>query len=1044
METKLDTPSIIKKNLTLVSVLVVTTIATLIGVRFFLNAQSSKIPDGYTALSYIGALERGDRNGDGFINALDASFVLKRYGTDRFIADPKFGTKFNSLEVSFQIANSNTNISAKKISLLKNPLIARAYSEDIIIANELTVPVPNYLKDDAGYNKTLPYPPSIPGNKIILPNGPSGNAQNLIANTFDKLSGTATNGKKVLGETSESADTRAGGQSTGSKGADSGRSIIPSVLGTVSPYTGSAGFDYPISLPAGPGGMAPALSLSYSSGNVDDALPYDDKFISDVNDQGELVNSYYYQSQKSYTPFFAGYGFSLSGGGSIVRDTRQEKDVYVLKGDVHHRFILNLPSGLSVELKYNTLTGRWTSVPEGFVKIDHTAPDPEGRPMPGSDFRIVDGAEWVVTASDGSKYYFGEQRLSEKINDAGGIHGVENITTPSHKTVRGEKIPYDALHHTITNNGGIFNEFDIADLCVGDSNNDPCRKRLHKDKPVMLVTKWLLRRMETSDGKAIIFQYDNYQKFYGQFYKKDWDNNLAFATVDSFLRKITWNDDKHRVVVYREDRPDKGGNQFLSPQRLSKIEVETKLPSDNAFHLVRRYQLKYSNDNGAMIPDGGANPWNTTLLTSIQEFGTDGKTTTPAVGLKYKQYGFINGPSGSTIYLSQINNGYGGETQYAYEPFTYSMLNGSGDPATGGKRVRVIEKRVTDKTSTPNRSFRETYNYKSDNGQETYIGFADRIRGDKVSGREFLGHAQVDIKMYDFNSEKVLAHSKTKFFQFNGVIGKKNDTDDGWTCFEPNLSRGQSKVSIVYNQLANGGETEASKTETHNNYRILDWDASGRGVIKEDNLSTESKTCTGIGMTQPYFIYPMETISTASEPVSSEFARTGVLSNLTITPVNTRTVKSENLSFDLFGNLLKGVSYGPVDENKADIDSSDNRYAYSYYLAGNPNWLNNLPYLSYASTSSTCAPENKECQFGRSEIWYDQFYGDFTSVDMATQTPSLGFVTQTKSYIETDADHNGTHNDPIVTYQGNDYLNRIIYIATNAVPGTMQWTHLPI
>ena len=231
----------------------------------------------------------------------------------------------------------------------------------------------------------------------------------------------------------------------------------------------------------------------------------------DYGDDGHEIQDYFYKNSKSYTPFFAGYGFAVSGGGSIVRDTRQEKDVFVLKGEVHHRFILNLPSGLSAELKYNKQTRRWTSIPEGFVKIDRVGVDTEGKMMPSSDFRIFDGAQWVVTASDGSKYYFGEEKLSDKINIDGRIHGSEDIRAMHKKN--NEEVARNKLHHTITTKGGIFNEFDIADLCKGDSTNEPCRSRISNKKPALLVTKWLLRRMETSDGRSINFQYDNYQKF---------------------------------------------------------------------------------------------------------------------------------------------------------------------------------------------------------------------------------------------------------------------------------------------------------------------------------------------------------------------------------------------------------------------------------------------------------------------------------------------------------------------------------------------------
>ncbi len=1016
--------STLKKSIILITIVGLSAVVTVIGTRFWLRAQSSKIPSGYSAVSYIGALERADRNNDGYINGLDYAYVVKRIGTDRMIADPQFGDKHNTLELSFQIANFNSNVKAIKTSLLLDAKVAKDYSEGVVVANEKTLPVPAWVGDDERYNLINPVPIR---RGIVLPIQPPITSSNLIAKS--------TSETNVLGEEVESPDTRSGGEGTGSRGADSGRTIIPSVLGTVSSYTGSSGFDYPFSVPSGPGGLAPSFSLNYSSGNVDDALPYDDKYVSKLDRDGNPVHTYYYQNEKSYTPYFAGYGFNLAGGGSIVRDTRQEKDVYSLKGDVHHRFILNLPSGLSAELKYNKNTGRWTTIPEGFVKVDQAEPNPEGLPMPGSDFKIVDGQQWVVTASDGSKYFFGEEKLSDKISNEGGIHGSTPVTVPSHRTVRGEKIPYDAVHHTITNNGGIYNEFDIADICVGDSISDPCRKRISNDKPALLVTKWLLRKMETSDGRTIDYVYDSYQKYYGQYYKKDWGNKLSYATVDSFLRKVSWNDDKHRILFYREARTDMGGGQFLSMHRLSRVDVETKTESDNAFHLVRRYQLSYATDDTVMVADGGRNEWKASILSSIQEFGTNGETATPKVTLKYKQYPFNDGPSGSTIYLDTIVNGYGGETQYIYQPLAFALINGSGKISSGPRRVRVVEKRVTDKTVSPPKTSREVYGYKDPNGNETIVGYADRIRGKEVSGREFLGHRWVDVKLYDFNSDKVLSHTRTEFYQFKGVWDEnrivksqcengqcKEEKVPGFTCFEPHLNKGRPRLQIVYNQLKGGGEFEAKSTHSTYNYRLLDWNAAGEGVIKEDNLDADLKECQGEGMAQPYFVYPKFSVVTVTEEGNPDFEKKGQLVHLKATPVNTRTIKSENLQYDLFGNLLKSVSYGPVDDKHADIDPGDNRYAYGYYLTGNTNWLNNLSYLSYSSNKANCGESDFECQFGRTETWYDQFTTDFTKVDIATQKPTLGFVSQTKGFIETDGDQNGTHNDPIVTFQGNEYL----------------------
>lgn len=390
---------LIKRNLLLLGLLVITTIATVIGIRYYIFAKSSLIPPGYSVLSYFNALETADKNSDGYINTIDTALTIKRYGSEKVMAGGKFGNVVGALERSFQLENLNVNIASKKTEVLASAENKKRYAQDLVVANEMPLPVPQYAKEDKAYN------------------------QSSVARALTDTQSTSGGSSDAAGGTGES----------GSKGADSGKTIIPSVLGTVSSYTGSAGFDYPIAVPAGPGGIAPSLSLSYSSGNVDDVLPYNDKFARKLRESdGSVVNSYQYKEPNSYVPFYAGYGFNIGGAGSIVRDTRGEKNVYVIKGDIHHRFLLNLPSGLSVELKYNNKTRRWVSVPEGFVKIEHAVPavadertsygDVAGVPaslygtqMPGSDYKLVDAEEWVVTASDGSKYYFGEKNCKIKL-----------------------------------------------------------------------------------------------------------------------------------------------------------------------------------------------------------------------------------------------------------------------------------------------------------------------------------------------------------------------------------------------------------------------------------------------------------------------------------------------------------------------------------------------------------------------------------------------------------------------------------------------------
>ncbi len=943
-----------RQTILLGGLLVISLVAVFAGVRLYLNAaEVVKIPPGYTPYQYIQTLIAADRNRDNQINALDHASVSIRNGEAYLVKQPRFGMEVNALERSFTLDNLGTNITQKKDAIFRDPTLGKRYAEEQVLATESKLPALVFTADDKAFNSST----------VV-----------------------------VKGATSKNESTQAGGDGTGASGADSGRSIIPQVLGTVSPYTGSAGFSYPIKVPAGPGGYAPSIGISYSSGSVDEGLQGGTQIVG-LSEEGKEVSEAPYKFPSSYNPSYAGYGFSLSGAGSISRDTRDNKTVPTLKGEPYHRFIVSLPSGVSVQLRYNTTNGTWVSIPQGFVKIErHGAP--ELRKDSRFNFALVDPNPWVITTSDGTKYYFGEEDLGARIEASG------KIATPSEnlvidRTLRGETTPTKQVHHILTKGGGIYNEFDVADLCKGDSVNDPCRNKISKNKPALLVTKWLLKKIETSDGKAINYFYENYQKVYGQYYKKDWGNNLSVVTTDSYLTKIEWNDAKYRVLFKNEPRTDQSGKtQFLSPIRLSGIDVETQKPTVAGYSLMRRYKVEYSNGDDVMV-SGSKNTWNASLVKSLREFGYDGATTTSPITFQYKQYPFDRGVSGSTIYLDTINNGMGGATTYAYQPFQGNYQAPDGDARGGLKRVRVIEKKVVDKTAN-NRSFKETYNYFN-----SHKAFAERIRGEDSSGHEFLGHSQVEVKTFDFNSDKLLAHTLTKF---NQSIGDAK-------CTEPSLAKGQVSEQIVYNDLPSG-RIEAKKTKTTYNYRLLTADKSGDPVISKDGLDVAAKQCSGADINQPYFVYGKSTISTVNEPLDSNFVPNGLVSKLTEKPVATRSSASQTLSVDLFGNTTKAVSLGETDTNGKDISTKDNRYTFGYYLTGNPYWLNNLSYASYSSNKPDCSYTDTACQWGRSNMWYDVFYGDFSKVKIETQRPRIGAVTQTQTVLD----------DKTTSFAGQEYL----------------------
>ena len=664
-----------------------------------------------------------------------------------------------------------------------------------------------------------------------------------------------------------------------------GTTIIPKILGSVSSYSGAAIFDHPIVVPEGPGGTSPKLSISYSTAQVDDA-----------RNNGTDGGKPFYGDQKAYIPSQVGHGFALGGIGSIERDIKEEKDLYKLKGELYHRFILNIPGGVSAELRYNPSIGRWTSAPHSFLKIEHRQPER----IAYGDLVYMDPSEWEVTTPDGTRYYFGEKDLSEKFNTDARIHGSDDV-----KNEKGELIG--------TKDGNAYLEFDKSHLCAGKSELDPCKEK-EKNGKVALVTKWLLRKIVTSDGKEVLYTYDSQQRYLG----KPWNGTpLAFVSSTSYPKEISWNDGKHRVVFQKEGRPDMGSGEYMR-SRIKKIRVETKLESDNSYHLVRSYVLSYYDGNDAKgnkeklgvkigeISNGDPidNEFHASFLTQVQMFGSDDTTSEPVTTFQYAQYRFApQGYHGGEIYLSSINNGLGGINNFAYQPYA---VNGYGPKGNllGGKnwRVRVIQTESVDLVQ--NKKSKAEYEYGE---PKLYVDLLRKAPvGEGGTAVEFLGHDYVIVKSYDFDGS-LLSQSKTEFYQANVGEG----------CFEPHPAKGQSRRSLSY-----AGNTDRIVSESLQSYHYRHDGVYGQNT---------SGQCNAKRIKQPLFVYPFESVSIVRD-IAQDFIPAQFASKVKIPNKSEIRTLQRSLAHDDFGNVLSGVSFGEVDGSNTDIDTSDNTYQYSIFL----------------------------------------------------------------------------------------------------------------
>ncbi len=805
-----------------------------------LRAEEVSIPEGFTALKYMQTLELADLNNDGVINLFDYAMVLDEgYGTINAFSqtDVNNDQATNAVDVSFMLDHYSTDVDEEKEMILGSPQFAQEISSEIARTNEQEIP------------------------------------------------------------TTDSISTFSG--DTGETSREFGRTIIPTVLGTVSTYTGTSSYNIDFSVPSGPGGFKPSVGLTYSSLTVDDG-------------RGQAV------------PGFPGHGFSVAGVGSIVRDTKGQKELYKIDGTIYHRFILNIPGGISAELKYNPSTGRWVSIPQSFLKIEHRPPGVAT--LDEGNLRYLDPWDWEVTTKDGMTYYFGEENIAEKLEDNGKIKGSE-------------------IWDKGTRLGNLYNEFDAGRLCTGRKEDNYCDRAEEDGHTVIIVTKWLLRKIKTPDGRTVDYAYDTQQKKYQS---GEENETIGYITSTSYPGKITWNDAKYRVRFIKEGRKDKGRGEFMK-ERLKEVLVETKLERDDQYHIVRKYALGYHDakentqenlgermsSEGIPTGVGIKNDSEATFLTSLQEFGTEGEGSLPAVTFRYAQFKVGDDYSAYDTYLWKINNGYGGETRYTYALYPVNLTNPENKALTRKTRARVTEKTVHDLTASQPTSGKETYTYGD------VVGFLERHKQgeDEVDvAEEFLGHKSVETKQYDFDGS-LLGHSESFFFQANS----------GNKCFEPHPGKGQSYKEIIYKGDA---KDIVQQTDTRYQYRFEG---------KDDYNPSEG--CDSNRRSQPIFLYLYDTLSYVKEEPKDFIPDIvkGKIDEKYLPKSEMRTLQRV-LKFDDYGNETLSVSYGEVDSNGYDIDTTDNRYSHSYYLTDGSAWIKGLPYLSYTSNKEDCGKDDTSCQ----------------------------------------------------------------------------------
>ncbi|MBC6460373.1 polymorphic toxin-type HINT domain-containing protein [Actinomadura sp. HBU206391] len=268
------------------------------------------------------------------------------------------------------------------------------------------------------------------------------------AGSASTTSATAVGGASVLaavaGESSDKGDYQA-------------TSLSPSATWQVSAQSGDFSWSYPMRVPPVPGGLEPNLALGYSSGSID----------------GRTSNT---NNQSSW----AGDGFELWPGfierryKSCKDDGAPKNDVGISPGDQcwgYDNATMTL-AGKGGELIPDG-NDRWRMKNDDGTRIEKlTSADTAN----GDN----DGEYWKVTTPDGTRYYFGHNRLPGWV--AGNPETKSAWTTP------------------------VF----------GDDDNEPCNKSSFTDSYCQQAYRWNLDYVVDPNGNAVTYYYTQEGNHYGR------------------------------------------------------------------------------------------------------------------------------------------------------------------------------------------------------------------------------------------------------------------------------------------------------------------------------------------------------------------------------------------------------------------------------------------------------------------------------------------------------------------------------------------------
>jgi RHS repeat-associated protein len=182
---------------------------------------------------------------------------------------------------------------------------------------------------------------------------------------------------------------------SGSAGDWGATSLAPSASWNVSAQTGAFSWSYPMRTPPVAGGLAPDLSLSYSSASIDGKVVSSNSQSSQVGDGWEANISGYVE--RKYVPCSEDQG--AVNGASPNNATRATGDLCWKTNNATLVF-----NGSATELIRDGATSTWRPKNDDNTRVSHVT---------GGTNSDNNGESWVVTTTDGTKYHFGQGQRSD-------------------------------------------------------------------------------------------------------------------------------------------------------------------------------------------------------------------------------------------------------------------------------------------------------------------------------------------------------------------------------------------------------------------------------------------------------------------------------------------------------------------------------------------------------------------------------------------------------------------------------------------------------